>query len=74
MSHQRFLELVHEMLELAPDTLNGQENLHEIQAWDSMAVLNFMAMADSEFGLTLAPKEVANAKSLPDLFKLLQAG
>jgi acyl carrier protein len=70
MTKEDFLTKLAEMLEL-DGALSGEETLADLEAWDSMAVLSFMAMADSEAGKTLAPADIAKAKSVADLYALV---
>ena len=71
MSKDRFLRAVEEIVEADAGTLQGNEELSGINGWDSMAVLGFIAFADSECGLTVAPKSIVAAKTLDDLYRLL---
>jgi acyl carrier protein len=72
MSKPDFLAKLTELLEL--DTpLTGEEALADLEAWDSMAVLTFMAMADEETGKTLAVPAIASAKTVNELYELLAA-
>ena len=60
-----------EMLELAPGTLKGGEALESLEGWDSVAVISLIALADSEYGVTLPPKEIAECRSVNDLLDLV---
>lgn len=70
MSKDDFLTKLAEMLEL-DGALSGEEALADLEAWDSMAVLSFMALADGEAGKTLSPADIAKAKSVSDLYALV---
>jgi acyl carrier protein len=65
------LRLLEKTLELPPETLTGGERLSELQAWDSLSTLAFIAMADKEFGLPLAGNRVAGCRTVDDLIGLL---
>jgi acyl carrier protein len=71
MSKEEFLGALQEMLELDPGSLTGNEALGEVDAWDSMAVISFMAMADEKFGKSVTAQSIAGAKSIGDLYKLV---
>jgi acyl carrier protein len=58
------------MLELDPDTITGDESLDEL-AWDSMMVVMFIAMADQKYSKAIAPSQLADAKTLADLYSLV---
>ena len=58
------------MLELDPETIQGQENLADFY-WDSMSVVIFIAMADEKYSAVIAPAKLATAKTVADLFALV---
>jgi len=60
-----------EMLELDPGTLKGGEALESLEGWDSVAVISLIALADSDYGVTLPPKEIAGCKTVNDLLDLV---
>ncbi len=72
MPKDKFLRAIEEIIEADSGTLQGGEALADLSGWDSMAVLSFLAMADSECGIAVPPKSVAESKTLEDLYKLLQ--
>jgi acyl carrier protein len=70
MDHQRFFEKLSELL-VREQSLTGWETLSELEGWDSVAVISFMAMADSEFGVTVSPKDIAACKTINDIAALV---
>jgi acyl carrier protein len=66
-----FIALIEEITEATQGTLTGDENLVDIEGWDSLAVVSFIAKGDEVCGLTLSPSGIANAKSIDDLMNLL---
>jgi acyl carrier protein len=60
-----------EVLDLAPGTLKGDMALKELEQWDSVAVVSFIAMADSDFGVILPPKSIAQCRVVDDLADLI---
>src|SRR5579862_8971894 len=46
----------HELLELVPGALHGEERLDELEGWTSLAVIGFMALSNEEFGIVLSPR------------------
>jgi acyl carrier protein len=60
-----------ELFELEPGTLNGSEPLESIENWDSIKVLEFMALLDDNFeGIEISPKQIAACKTVGDLVGL----
>jgi acyl carrier protein len=70
MQNAEFLALLDELLELPAGTLKGPEALESFEAWDSLAVLSFIALVDEHYGVTVAPKQIAACKTVDDLLGL----
>lgn len=70
MTKKEFLTLLTEILELPTDSLTGAEPLSEVEGWDSLAVLNFIAMVDEHCGITVSPKRIVDCKTVDDLYAL----
>jgi acyl carrier protein len=74
MGKQAFLAQMDELLELPAGTLKGSEPLKSLEAWDSIAVLSFIAMVDEHYGRTVAPKDIVACTTVDDLAALAGAG
>ena len=70
MGRSEFLKSIDEILELPPGTLTGPEQLDDLPLWDSTAMISFMALADSNNGTHLAPRELAQSRTVDDLLRL----
>jgi hypothetical protein len=70
MGRDAFLKSIDEILELPPGTLQGSEQLDDYPLWDSTAMISFMALADSNNGTRLSPRELAGCKTVSDLLNL----
>lgn len=60
-----------ELLELDPGTLTGNEQLADLEGWDSLAVIGLIALADESFNKALSLSGVTEAKKINDLIALL---
>ena len=69
MSREEFLRKLSEILE-TDELLTGAESLADLEKWDSLAVLNFMALADESYNVTVSPKDIAACKTVNDLVVL----
>lgn len=74
MTRKEFLSSVDEMLELPAGTLNGPEKLEDFQLWDSTAMVTFMALADSNNGARIAPRELGSCETVDDLLRVARVG
>jgi len=73
VTRQQFLEKLGEMLETeAP--LTGVEVLKDLESWDSLAAISFMALADEACGVRVAPKDIPGCNTVNDLVALVSAG
>jgi acyl carrier protein len=71
MTTAEFLRALETTLELEPETITGKELLADVEWWDSMATLSFMAVADQELRVIVTGDQLANCKSVSDLLSLL---
>lgn len=58
------------LLELPDRTLSGPEKLDELENWNSLAMLGYVALADSNNGVTLSPRQIRDCNSINDLGRL----
>lgn len=73
MTRSEFLQSIDEILELEPGTLKGDENLRDLEAWDSLAVASFIASVNAFFGVTPEAKKIKEAVTVSDLLVLVAA-
>lgn len=73
MTAAEFNVLMDELLELDPGTLQGPELLAQLEAWDSLSIVSFMGMAKTKAGVTVSPKQIAQCKTVSDLYGLVSA-
>jgi len=72
MSREELLREIDDMLELPSGTLRGPEVLAELENWDSMAVVTFIALADSAGSVTLSAKQIGHCETVSDLIALVR--
>ena len=63
--------MLEEIVEADPDTLTSEELIEDLENWDSLAVVNFIALVDENFGITLSPEKIMNSKTVNELVSLL---
>jgi acyl carrier protein len=71
MNRTEFLLQLDNIIEASPGTIKGDEKLADISAWDSLAVLSFIAMVDDKFKLQLSGKDIAACEDVDSLAALL---
>lgn len=70
MTREEFLTAFHDLLEIPGAALKGDEQLGELEEWDSLAVLNFIALVDERCGIAVPPKQIVACKTVNDLYQL----
>jgi acyl carrier protein len=71
MKKQEFIALLEGILEADPGTIKGDEAIADLDGWDSLAIVSFIAMVDENFGVAVSPQKITAAKSVSDLIALL---
>jgi len=71
MTSSEFLRVLEEELALEPGAIHGDESLREVEWWDSMAALQFMALADEQLQVRVTADQLAKCKTVPDLLNIL---
>jgi acyl carrier protein len=70
----QFCQKLESLLEMAPGTIHPDMRLVEdLEGWDSISVISFIAMIDQDYGTTVPPKAIAECQTVEDLAKLLMA-
>lgn len=70
MSRDEFLKSLDETLELPPGTLQGPEQLQDLEMWDSMAMMSYIALADTNGSVKLSPRQIVSCSTVEDLLQL----
>ncbi|MDF1678175.1 MAG: phosphopantetheine-binding protein [Legionellaceae bacterium] len=68
----QLLERMDILLQLPVGTLSGGEQLEDLDSWDSLSILEFIAVANEEFSKKVAPTTINEAETINDLIVLLQ--
>ena len=71
MSKAQFLEHISEILEVPSGSLTGDETLSDLEGWNSMAMISFIAFGDEHFKKTLSPRLFIGCDTVNDLGKLV---
>ncbi|MCC6340906.1 MAG: acyl carrier protein [Bryobacterales bacterium] len=70
MSREELLRSLDQMIELPAGTLQGSELLDDLELWDSVAMMTFMAAADEHCGVKLSPRDFTKCSTVDDLIRL----
>jgi acyl carrier protein len=70
VTREEFLNSMDELVELPRGTLKGPESLNEIEQWNSLAMISFVALADSNNRVSLSPRQILRCTTVSDLLGL----
>jgi acyl carrier protein len=68
-----FYKQMDDLLEASPGTVHGLDELAALESWDSLAVMSFIAMADSKYGVSFSAKAITACRTVDDLAALVEA-
>jgi acyl carrier protein len=69
---RRLLLLAFEpIVDVPANSLTGRELLADLGGWDSVAILSFIALADEQFRVSLAPSDIQASRTVNDLLLLI---
>ena len=74
MTKAEFLLQLDEILGLRAGTIQGFEKLDELENWDSLALISFVAVAQSHSGVNISPQQIVNCSTVADLLQLAGVG
>ena len=71
MTKEIFLERMADILDVE-DEIVLDTNLSELEEWDSLSIVSYVAMANANCGKKVDVKSVREAVTIQDLYNLLQ--
>lgn len=66
MNTEKKMELLADILDLEPGDIHPEMQLSELEEWDSIAILSFIAMMDEEFGKEVKGAEIKKFVTVQD--------
>jgi acyl carrier protein len=73
MKEQEFLKTMVEIMDTEAE-ITMDSVLDEIEEWDSLSYVAFLAMSRAKTDKTIAPADVKAAKTIGDLYALITGG
>jgi acyl carrier protein len=74
MTKNEFLRALEHELCVPEGSLNEQQELASLEIWDSMAAVQFIALADEAVGIAIPENQIARSKTVGELLSLLEPG
>lgn len=72
MTLQEKLELIADIVDVEVDELKPEMEFAELENWDSVAALSFIAMMDEEFGKEVKGADIKKFKTIQDALDLME--
>lgn len=72
MTDAKKIEMLEEMMELEPGTLTPETQLSDVEEWDSIALISFIALMDDEFDKVIKGSVIKSQKTVADLIALME--
>lgn len=72
MTNDEKIAILEELMELDEGTLTQETLLSNIEEWDSVSFLSFMAMMDEKFGKTVTGSEIKAKETVGDLMAMME--
>lgn len=72
MTNEEKITILEELIEVDEGTLTPETLLSNIEEWDSVSFLSFMAMMDEKFGKVVTGSEIKTKETISDLMALME--
>lgn len=72
MTNEEKIAILEELMEVDEGSLTPETLLKNVEEWDSVAFLSFIAMMDDEFGKIVKGSVVREQKTVADLMALME--
>jgi acyl carrier protein len=71
MTRDEFLRALERELALDSGRLREDQVLEGLEGWDSVAALQFIALADEQTGITISGAQIKKSKTINELLSLM---
>ena len=72
MTNEEKIAILEELMEVEEGILTPETLLSNIEEWDSVSFLSFMAMMDEKFGKTVTGSEIKTKETVADLMAMME--
>lgn len=72
MTNEQKIKTIEEILDLEEGTLTEETILKDLEDWDSVAIISFIAMMDDEFDKIIKGSVIREQKTVADLMALME--
>ncbi len=72
MSIQEKIALLEEMLELEEGTLTEETKLEDLEEWDSIAAISYIALLDDKFNVSISANMINSFQTIADALSYMK--
>ena len=72
MQKMEFLELLDELFDLNPGTIQASDELKKIPGWGSLSFVGLIAMIDEEYGVEITPTQILSCGPIAELIAVVE--
>mgnify|MGYP002509963822 FL=1 len=72
MENREKIAKLEEMMELEEGSLTEETLLDDVDEWDSVAAISYIALLDEEFGVSISAKEIKSFKTVADAISYMK--
>ena len=73
MENTEFLELLDELFEVDPGTVQLESVLKDVPGWSSLTFVGLIALIDEEYGLAVPPTSILNCSTAGELASMIDS-
>ncbi|MCA9041691.1 MAG: acyl carrier protein [Planctomycetaceae bacterium] len=67
MQKTEFLELLDELFDLEPGTIQATDDIQKIPGWGSLSFVGLIALIDEEYGVEVSPTQILSSGQVSEL-------
>ena len=71
LTMEQFIEKIIDVMDIEEE-ITADTVLEDLEEWDSLSLVSFMAMANAAYGKKVVPADVKMAKTVADLYELVK--
>ncbi|QDU78396.1 hypothetical protein Pla110_00970 [Polystyrenella longa] len=72
MQKTEFLELLDELFDLQPGTVQATDDIQKIPGWGSLSFVGLIALIDEEYGVEISPTQILGSGQVNELITQIQ--
>ena len=72
MENREKIAKLEEMMELEEGSLTEETLLDDVEEWDSVAAISYIALLDEEFGVSISAKVIKSFKTVADAISYMK--